>query len=458
MMRAMRTCVLPLACVVLLSSMAIPAHAQVGTARPDEVAALRAELAQLRAEVAEMRAVVQAMRTGAAPPAQAPAPAEAAPADPAVSMLQSQVAELAQGKVESVSKLPVRVFGSIVSNTVANSGEANWLENPNVALRAPAGIDNPGSFTSTMRQSRIGLTVDGVKLGGWTASGLVAFDFLGGTPGFATGQVMGIPRLLYGVVRIATDATTITVGQEDAIFAPRNPTSVAAASFPALFRSGNLYMRVPQVKAARRFGKADGGHLNLAAGIAAPIAGDRETPFYEFAPLADGGERSRRPAFEGRAAWVAGDGASRRFELGASAHVSRERSGRETSDSTGVAVDLDVQFGRIGFGAEAFAGENLDAFGAAVSQEAKTRCGFAEARLGLTDRIELVGGYGLDEIDEAELLFFPITKNATGFGSISYRFSPELVGGFEYRYLTTTRRTSGDRQVHHFNWVLAYTF
>ena len=452
-MRRMRNVLCSLSCAVLVSMLPVSALAQGAGPTSADVAALRAELAQLRAEVAEMRAVVQALR-GAAP---SEAAAPAAPAGPA-SMVEAQVAELAQVKVESVSKLPVRVFGSIVSNTVLNDGEANWLENPNIALRAPLGIEEPGSFTSTMRQSRIGLSVDGVKVGSWTASGLVAVDFLGGTPGFATGQVMGLPRLLYGVVRIASDTTTLSVGQDDAIFAPRNPTSVAAASFPALFRSGNLYMRVPQVKASRRFGAATGGHLNLAVGIAAPIAGDRETPFYEFAPLADGGERSRRPAFEGRAAFVAGNGENRRFELGASGHLSRERSGVDTIDSTGGAVDADLQFGRLGFGAEVFMGENLDAFGGAVSQEAKTRGGFVEGRLDLNDRLQVVGGYGLDQIDTAERLRYAIEKNVTAFGAISYKFSPELVGGLEYRHLTTTRRTSGDRQIHHFNWVLAYSF
>lgn len=458
-MPTMRSLIASLACVVMLSS--VPAVAQVPAsgASPDDLLQLRAELAQLRAEVAELRAAMQALRGGVTPVSPGtPSPAEALPTDPAVAMLQSQVAELSQVKVESVSKLPVRVFGSIVSNTVVNDGEANWLENPNLALRAPLGDDSPGSFTSTVRQSRIGLSVDGVKVGGWMASGLVAFDFLGGTPGFATGQVMGLPRLLYGVVRIASDATTVTVGQDDAIFAPRNPTSVAAAAFPALFRSGNLYLRVPQVKASRRLGSATGQHLNLTAGIAAPIAGDRATPLYEFAPLADSGERSRRPAYEGRAAWIAGNGGTRRFELGASGHVSREAAGRETLDSTGAAIDADVQVGRIGLGAEVFAGENLDAFGGAISQEAKTRGGFVEARLDVGDRIQVVGGYGFDEIDTAERRFYPIEKNATGFGSISFRFSPELVGGFEFRRLTTTRRTSGERQINHFNWVLAYSF
>ena len=37
--------------------------------------------------------------------------------------------------------MPVRLFGAIVSNTVGNSGTANWLENPNMTDAEAAGHD-----------------------------------------------------------------------------------------------------------------------------------------------------------------------------------------------------------------------------------------------------------------------------------------------------------------------------
>ena len=45
-----------------------------------------------------------------------------------VSMLQSQVAEQAQTKVESNSKMPVKVFGTILSTTFFNSRAVDWAD------------------------------------------------------------------------------------------------------------------------------------------------------------------------------------------------------------------------------------------------------------------------------------------------------------------------------------------
>ena len=77
-------------------------------------------------------------------------------------------------------------------------------------------------------------------------------DFYGGVPGFQTGTVMGLPRLLYAFGRLETDRTAIEIGQDHAILAPRDPTSLAALSFPLLFRSGNLYLRAPQARVERQ--------------------------------------------------------------------------------------------------------------------------------------------------------------------------------------------------------------
>ena len=78
--------------------MAISAVAQ------DQPADFARELAALREEVARLRAEVDALKTGATPAAPAPASNE---------MLQTQVAELAQVKVESSTKFPLKFFGTL---------------------------------------------------------------------------------------------------------------------------------------------------------------------------------------------------------------------------------------------------------------------------------------------------------------------------------------------------------
>src|SRR5262249_23349755 len=192
----------------------------------------------------------------------------AAPAEPspAVEMLQTQVAELAQTKVESSTRLPLRIFGTVHADVFANSANANWLDNPNLVGAPPADGHN-GTMSATLRQTRVGFAADGPAIGSAHTNAVVAMDFFGGIPGFQTGQVMGLPRLLVAYARIEGERTALEVGQDQMILAPRDPTSLAAFSFPLLFRSGNLYLRAPQVRIEQTFAS----RLQAVAGIVAPI-------------------------------------------------------------------------------------------------------------------------------------------------------------------------------------------
>ena len=226
----------------------------------DQAADIARELAALRAEVRELRAKVDALTAAAT--AEAPAP-------PAVEILQTQVAELAQTKVESTTRFPVKLFGTVHAGVFANSANANWLDNPNIIAATPAD-GHGGTMSASLRQTRIGFAADGPALGAARTNAVVALDFFGGIPGFQTGQVMGLPRLLVAFARIEGARTAIEVGQDHMILAPRDPTSLAGYAFPLLFRSGNLYLRVPQARVERSLTS----RLRATAGIVAPIGGD----------------------------------------------------------------------------------------------------------------------------------------------------------------------------------------
>src|SRR5262245_37015414 len=117
----------------------------------DQIADVQRELASLRAEVQRLRAEVDTLKGGAA-------------TTPNAEILQTQVAELAQSKVESTSRLAVKLFGTIHAGVFANSGNANWLDNPNLVAPQPAG-DDVGTFSASLRQTRLGFTVDGPAFG-----------------------------------------------------------------------------------------------------------------------------------------------------------------------------------------------------------------------------------------------------------------------------------------------------
>jgi hypothetical protein len=440
-----------IAALATVAALAAPIAAQADDRPPtaQDIADLKAQIDALRAEVQSLRALVQRGSEASTP---APTPDETPPEsqDPIVAMLQEQVAEQAQVKVESASRLPVKLTGTIVANTFFNSGEANWLENPNVVNAAGP---TTGSFSSTLRQSRIGLSVDGPAIGVWRTSGQVAVDFLGGTSAFQTGPTIGLPRLLYAFTRFETDRAAIEIGQDNAIVAPRDPTSIAAQAFPALYRSGNLYLRAPQVRVERRFG----GGFDVRGGIVAPIAGDAAAEFV-FSPPAGSGERSRTPAFEGRVGFARGPADARVLDLGVSGHFGRQRLPGDTHDSWAAVVDWNVQGGRLGAGGEAFTGRRIAAFGGAAGQNVESSGGFAELRFKASSRISVNGGLGFDRVPDDERSQVPVGENRSAFGNVIVRITPEVSTSLEYRYLETEPSRANERTNHHVDWALVYTF
>jgi len=407
----------------------------------DEVAELREQLRLLAGELRTLRAATLA----AAPPA-------AAPQEPAQTLLppemvQAQVQELAQVKVESASKFPVTLTGTILSNTVYNTGDANWLESPNLVGTAAG-----GSMTSTMRQSRLGLDVRGITAGAWEAKGALIVDFFGGTPGFVTGTAMGLPRLLYAFGRLERGGTAIQVGQDHALLAPRDPTSLAAYAFPQFFRAGNLYLRAPQVRIEQR-----AGGFTFKSGIIAPLAGDAGTS-YVFAPGAGGGERSERPALQAHAGYQRGTvDSSGEVQVGVSGHYGWIRQfGRLVAASAG-AVDLNLRRGRFGLAGEAYLAEELDAYGSGVGQPGRSEGGWIEGRIAAASRVSFNGGAALDRRPDGVGAAGRL-RNTSAFGNVIVRLTPEVSASVEYKWLQTRYGSGSNRVNHHLNAVFAVGF
>ena len=120
-----------------------------------------------------------------APPA-TQAPQEQPTSAEALPLIRAQLLEQAQSKVESNSKFPMRLSGTVASNTYLNTGEPNWLDLGNVIMPKPAGLP-AGSFNSSLRQSQVGVIVDGPMIGKMKSSALMAIDFFGGPPNFQNG-------------------------------------------------------------------------------------------------------------------------------------------------------------------------------------------------------------------------------------------------------------------------------
>jgi hypothetical protein len=440
-----------LSMAILLCSTANPVAAQQVTT--DE---LRKELAELRAEIKQLRTDLDALREPSGKPE-----SDAAAVQPSLELLQTQVAELSQVKVESTSRMPVKLFGTIHTHVFANSGDANWMDIPNVVNPVMAD-GHSGSLSATLRQTRLGLTVDGPTLGSARTGGVVAMDFFGGIPGFVTGQVMGLPRLLVAFARVETDRTALEIGQDHMMLAPLDPTSLAGFSFPILFRSGNLYLRTPQVRVERAFA----GRFRVMGGIVSPIAGDLPvagavpSEDYRFVPATLNGERSRRPAVQARLAFTTAEAdAPRRFNLGVSSHYGWEFKGGSLTDSTATAFDFSVRRDVIGAAGEVFIGRNIDAFGGAVGLDAaQAGGGWAEVQIYPSNHVTLVGGGGLDDLRGTPAPTLSRHRNRSAYGNVILTLTPEVQASFEYRWLATQPGSGAERRNHHFDWTVAYKY
>ena len=460
-----KTLLRDLTAVVLLLGVAAPVGAQPASPAPTaaDFARLEAGLARLQQEVVTLRAALAELQQASAPPRATalPAPLAQGAPGPAVQvtpemleLLKSQVEEQAQVKVASTSRMPVRISGTILTNTFVNSGEANWLENPNLVGEPSTPAGARGSMSATARQSRIGLETSGITLGDWQASGTIIADFLGGVPGFQTGTLMGLPRLLYAFGRVETDRTAIEIGQDHTILAPRDPTSLAALSFPLLFRSGNLYLRAPQARVERKLRQ----DVTVTMGIVAPVAGDAAAT-YEFAPAAGSGERSMRPAFEGALSFSRGtEDTPRQVAVGVSGHYGWRRRQAARTEAWAVALDFNVRAGRLGAAGEYFSAENAEPFGGGISQPGRASGGWAEGRLALTRQVRLTGGFGRDQ--PASALGRVLRQdNRTIFGSATLQLTPELATSLEYRWLRTELGSIPvARENQHVNAVFAVKF
>jgi hypothetical protein len=418
-----------------------PASAQ------DEVTALRAEVRMLRAELEALRELVLSSVAGADP---APSPE--------VQLLQAQVEEQAQTKVESNSRMPVRLFGTILSNSFSNSGEVNWLDVPNVVMPDAGG--RAGSFSSTLRQSRFGAIIDGPDIGRFDTTGLLAVDFFAGVPGFRTGQTMGVPRLLYGFMRLDDGRTAFEIGQDLMPLAPRNPTSLASFSFPNLFHSGNLYLRVPQVRAEQRFGVGSESELHLELAAVAPISGENPTSTFTFVPPKLAGEASRHPGIQARAAWRRNSPVPNEplVELGVSGHYGSENHVTGDSSSWVGATDFLARRGRWGMQGEAWIGDNIEMFGGSIGQVARSAGGFVELQWHATERLGFNGGLGTDKIVRVRRYAPGLGQNSSVFANTIYQFTPEFATSFEWRRMRTTPIDGPGRSSHHFNMAFAYSF
>jgi hypothetical protein len=410
----------------------------------DEVHALRKELADLHEP-----------HTGAA--------SDGAAAEDQAAVQQSRVEELAQTKVESSQKFPIRITGMALFNAYVNGRHNNQSTNPTIASFAPGDATGGG----TLRQSTLGLLFNGpLTVGGAKVSGSVYMDFFGGS----TASLNNLVRLRTAEIDLDWTNTSILFGQAKPIISPRDPDSLAQVGVSPLTGAGNLWLWQPQVRIEQRMKLGNNTGLRAQVGVF-------QTSFLSGTPDPSGytpsmdptGTESSRPGVEGRLELWRRWGETGRLEIAGGIHVNRNHAGAFSLPSNVYSVDWFYRpISKIEFSGMFFHGRNVATLGALRQGftvlpngnmiPVRSNGGWAQIRVPITARLafDMYGGQQDDR--NSDLLYNNIGKNQGYFANLMYRLAPNVIVSLEGGQVRTTYIKTGTRLNDHYDLAIAYLF
>lgn len=441
----------------------------------EKVRVMEAELDKLTKGLAALKSELEeANGSGTGPSASAEGPSPSEPKGSAIPAQELPGVSLGNG----IRLIP---YGTVYFNAFANTSGTN---NTDVPLWATANEDE--NLGMSLRQTRFGVRIEGARIGNAAVKGVVEADFYGGLPAVGVGENFGVVRLRVAKVRFEWEKAALTVGQDWIVFAPRNPTSIAAAAIPQFAASGNLWSRLPQVRAERKFA---GGKYLIEGAVLAPTSGDFPSgPDSPFLLQPGAASRSLVPSFEGRAAYNGANwlGAGKPGSAAVSFHFGRSKVAETDLATYGIAADWSFPLvRRVAFAGELYFGENLGGLQGGIFQgynpdsispgngEGETGTprgintwgGWAQISFTppmLSDRLSFHGSAGIDDPSDEDLYSASPrnwrSRNLSYAASVIYKPIPRLSVGGEFRRFETSYSLTGRRTASHFNLGAAYEF
>jgi hypothetical protein len=387
-----------------------------------------------------------------------------------VELNTAQIVEQAQTKVESESRFKVRLFGTILNNTYFNTSDSS--DNA-VPIASPARGESSGhNWGATLRQTQIGFSMTGPKLGAARLSADVDFDFFGGVAQGYGGNTLGALRMRTASVRLDGPRTSLAVGLMTPIISSLNPTSLASVYYPALGESGNLWQWLPQMVIERRVPIRDDSDLIVQGGLIMP-----------FGETVNGAALAGRPGYESRMAYSRELGGERRLEIGMGGYFQPRNFGfRRTVNSYAATSDWTIPLTRrFEFSGEAFYGQSLSmseqsgadiadvfSFNGSLSNPltkvrgVRSAGGWAQLSAKATAKLDFNLAFGLDDPRNRDILaglykYDVRLKNETFSVNSIYRFRSNFLVSAEYRRLWTTYLDAQTTN-NHFNLAIGYLF
>jgi hypothetical protein len=385
------------------------------------------------------------------------------------------------------------VYGFVLTNFIYNRRRPNMIDIPLFAVSRSVAGAGASTFNGSIRQTRLGLNVSGDLSEHWKYAANIEGDFWGLRATSAGGNdiIQTAPRLRQAFFRAAakgrTHSWTFTAGQDwVATLAPLNPVSLAHAAVPQMSMAGNLWNRIPQIRAdyALEHGRATyaakaavlrpfsadltgaaAGGVNQANQTDQPGSGELGASPMVQGLLEAGRNLGGRPYTLG----VSGSIHRQTFEAPAAAPAGVTPGSSYLSTTVSAHAVLTLHR-RLTLKGEAFASkgnrglQGLSGVRAAGTdvEAVPSRGGWGEAGLKLSDKASLNGAWGAEDPDDTGVPAGTgagnIVRNRIVSGNVIVAWTASLAGALEYNNVRTWFAGAQPGEADHYNAAFQMKF
>ena len=372
-------------------------------------------------------------------------------------ILQAEVKQHEQTKIESLSKYPVKISGLVLFTSSLNNGTVDDVDSPVFAIAHMPSISR-GSLTATARQSIFGLDAKGPHLWGAESAADVRFDLFGGFPTAGYDPNAGLVRMRTAHFQLEWPQTSVVASFDSPLISPLRPTSFVTVGQPALAWSGNLWSWAPQLAVKHRFQAASQGGSAVELGFIDPSVSVVQTIGGIRQPTA--GESSRQPGYESRMQYGFGAG-DHPIVVGVGGYFARQRyEDKQNIDAWAGTADWQAPFGSwLQVSGEFYRGQAIGGLGGGAFKDVTVTSpsdhargfdavgGWTQIKTRLTSSLEANAAAGQDNGFSHELrstnplpnagVYSGLVRNRTFLGNLIYRPRAYLLLSAEYRNIHT---------------------
>ena len=381
------------------------------------------------------------------------APSSGAELNDRISALEKELADLkrdagADGpeKKSLWSSLDIQLYGYVKADASYDDSRTtpgNFV----LYTDSEATNEDDDEFNLTANQTRLGFNINGPSTDTMKTSGKIEFDFYGNYASENKAKLQ--VRHAYMTLDWPDDQFSLLFGQTWDVVSPLLPSTL---NYPVLWDAGNIGYRRPQIRATKSYDLNQDVTLKLEGALARTIGRTDPTN-------SETGEDSGKPTLQGRVSVSFPFFGHKRTTVGVSGHVGEEE---YDLDATGRNVDFDSQSINLDVTqpvndwltvkAEAFSGENLNAYLGGIGQgvntttlnEIDSKGGWVAASLGPWDEWRFNVGAGVDSADRGDLNAGQRTLNSCVFGNVCYALNAHTQIGLELSQWNTNYKGVDD--------------